>query len=116
MSLLTRIRAVLPRFDINQGIEAAYGIIVGVAITFAMSALYRPSYKLLPVIALVILISIAWRVKHYWPETRVAIRPFELGGALGLMFVVQPYSMAAIIPLTTLVCIIPRRARPHKGS
>lgn len=106
----------LPRIDLNQGAQAAYGVIVGVAITFAMSAIYRPSYKLLPLISLIILFSLAWRVRRYWPDSITAIRPFELGGALGLMFIVEPFSMAAIIPLTTLVCIIPRRARASKGS
>lgn len=98
----------LPRFDKSQGFAASVGVIVGAGISMALATLWQPSYKLLPVLSLFVLLSTAWRVRTYWPDMLTAIRPFELGGALGLMFVANMLSFYGLIPLLILVCIVPR--------
>lgn len=98
----------LPAFDVNQGAAASYGVIVGAGIAIALDALWQPSYKILPALSLCVLVSTAWRIRSHWPDTLSAIRPFELGGALGLMFVVNMVSLYGLIPLLLLVCVVPR--------
>ncbi|MEM7570960.1 MAG: hypothetical protein AAF337_14300 [Pseudomonadota bacterium] len=98
----------LPAFDVNQGAAASYGVIVGAGIAIALDALWQPSYTILPALSLCVLISTVWRIRSHWPDTLSAIRPFELGGALALMFIVNMVSLYGLIPLLLLVCIVPR--------